>query len=454
MIRWIFTILIVVAVTAIGAAVWWLNSNGTPVQATRARLGPIRQFVDERGKTRLPEPVLITMPFAGRIEEISLSEGQVVRKGEVVARVSTKDLVEEVAEAVAAVERLAASLIESSDVSVETTAKTQADLYVKSMNANVAAAEAKLLAAKSRLEYAETFLGRVQKLVPSGAETEDDLELARLAHVEKQVAYRQDVLALESQQALQAATLLMPQLLTEYMTRKRLAADVLVKQKSEAEARLRIAKLRQTRGTIVSPIDGVVLQRAILDSQFLLGGAMLLRLGQLDALEVETDVLSGDAGRIRPGGMVEIYGPAIGESPAAGVVERVFPTGFTKISSLGVEQQRVTVIVRFDDGELAPLLHERNLGVDYRVRVRMITDQEEETLVVARSALFRNATGQWAVFAISHDHVELQTVEVGLMNDEHVEIRSGLNNGDAVVIAPENGLIEGAHVAPTFRDDA
>ena len=96
---------------------------------------------------------------------------------------------------------------------VEKTAKTQADLFVESMNANVAAAEAKLRADKSRLEYAETFLGRVQRLVPIGAETEDDLELARLAQVEKEVAYRQDVLTLESQKALQAATLLMPKLL-------------------------------------------------------------------------------------------------------------------------------------------------------------------------------------------------------------------------------------------------
>ena len=454
MIRWIIIILIVVGAAAVGVAAWRLTSSGIPVQATRAKLGPIRQFVDERGKTRLPEPVLITMPFAGRIEEIPLSEGQVVRQGEVVARVSPKDLAEEVAEALAAVERLEASLIETSDVSLEKTAKAQADLFVESMNANVAAAEAKLRADKSRLEYAETFLGRVQRLVPIGAETEDDLELARLARVEKEVAYRQDVLTLESQKALQAATLLMPQLLTEYMIRKRLAADVLTKQKSEAQARLQIAQLRQTRGTIVSPIDGVVLQRAIRDAQFLSGGTMLLRLGQLDSLEVETDVLSSDAGRIRPGCQVEIYGPAIGDNPAAGVVERVFPTGFTKISSLGVEQQRVTVIVRFDDGELAPLLRERHLGVDYRVRVRMITDQKEETLVVARSALFRDGKGEWAVFVIRHDRVVLQTVDVGLMNDGQVEILGGLDAGDVVVVAPENGLSDGTRVAPTLREDA
>ena len=148
MIRWIITILIVVTVAASGGALWWFTTNGTPVQATRAKLGPIRQYVDERGKTRLPEPVLITMPYAGQIEAIRLSEGEAVGKGEVIARVSPQDLAEEVAEARAVVERLEASLIETSDVSVEQIAKTQADLAVKSMTASVAAAEAKLLADK------------------------------------------------------------------------------------------------------------------------------------------------------------------------------------------------------------------------------------------------------------------------------------------------------------------
>lgn len=454
MVRWIIIILIVVGVSGLGAGAWWLASSGTPVQAARVRRGPIRQFVDERGKTRLPEPVMITMPFAGRIEEIQLSEGQTVRQGDVVARVSPKDLDEEVAEAVAAVERFEASLIEAADVSVEKTAKSQAELYVESMKATVAAAEAKLRADKGRLEFAETFLGRVQRLVPSGAETEEDLERAQLSQIEEEVAYRQGVLDLESQKSLQAATLLMPRLLTEYMLRKGLSADVLAKQKSEAQARLRAAQLRQERGTLVSPIDGVVLQRDIRDAQFLPGGTPLLRLGQLDSLEVETDVLSSDAGRIRPGCAAEIYGPAIGDRPAVGVVDRVFPTGFTKISSLGVEQQRVTVIVRFRAGELAPLLSERNLGVDYRVRVRMITDQKEETLVMARSALFRDGKGAWTVFAVRDGRVQSQTVEVGLMNDEQVEILVGLSEGDTVVIAPENGLLEGARVAPTLREDA
>ncbi len=453
MIRWMFILSTVVAATLAVAATWWSVTRGAPVQATRVERGSIRQFVDERGKTRLPEPVLITMPFSGRIEEIQLGEGQAVRQGDVVAQVSPEDLAEEVAEAVAVVERLEASLVETADVSVEKTAKNQADLYVESMQSTVAAAEAKLRAAKSQLDYAETYLGRVQRLIPAGAETEDDLERAKLAQIESEVAYRQDVLNLESQKALQAATVLMPQMLIEYMVRKGLSADVLNKQKSEAQARLRAARLRQQRGTMVSPCDGVVLERSVRDAQYLSGGTVLLRLGQLEALEVETDVLSSDAGRIRAGCAAEIYGPAIGDAPVAGVVHQVYPAGFTKISSLGVEQQRVTVIVRFAPGVLPPLLHERNLGVDYRVRVRMITDQQQDAMVVSRSALFRNADGAWTVFVIRAGRARLQEVEVGLMNDEQVEIIAGLQPSETVIVAPENGLTDGTRVQVARRDN-
>lgn len=454
MVRWLLITLTVVVVALVAVAVWWSASRGVEVQATRVTRGAIREFIDERGKTRLPEPVLITMPFAGRIEAISLQEGEAVGQGDVVARIAPQDLAEEVAEALATVERLEAALVETADVSVETTAKRQADLYVESMKANVAASEAKLRADRSQLEYAETFLGRVQLLVPAGAETQDDLQRAELAQVEKEVAYRQSVLNLEAQKSLQSATLLMPQLLTEYMLRKGLSAAVLAKQKNEAQARLRLAQLRQQRGTIASPIDGIVLERAVRDAQYLPGGVTLLRIGQLNTLEVETDVLSSDAGRIRPGSAAEIYGPAIGDDVAAGVVERVYPAGFTKISSLGVEQQRVKVIVRFAPGELAPLLDERHLGVDYRVRVRIITGQRAETLVVARSALFRDGQGKWTVFLIRDGRVQLQTVEAGLMNDQFVEILGGLQQGETVVIAPENGLFEGGRVKPAFREGA
>jgi HlyD family secretion protein len=108
------------------------------------------------------------------------------------------------------------------------------------------------------------------------------------------------------------------------------------------------------------------------NEQFLSAGTPLVETGRLEDLEVEADVLSLDVVDVRPGDPVEIYGPTIGRDPAPGKIERIEPAGFTKISSPGVEQQRVKVIIDIDPEDLVRLRNEKNLGVGYRVRVRII----------------------------------------------------------------------------------
>src|SRR5208283_4005751 len=149
----------------------------------------------------------------------------------------------------------------------------------------------------------------------------------------------------------------------------------------------------------------------------------------------------------KPGDTAEIYGPAIGQPAVRGKVTRIYPAGFTKVSSLGVEQQRVKVIICFDSkDDLKRLLTERGLGVGYRVRVRIFTADKSRALLVPRSALFRAADGKWQVFAVRGGTAKLQTVEVGLMNDEQAEIRNGLAEGELVVLAPESSLSDGMRV--------
>jgi HlyD family secretion protein len=447
--RWLFIPLFVVAVGGT-AAVYFSLSSGLPVQTAQVTRGPIREFVDERGKTRLPEDHLITMPFAGRVESIGLIEGQTVTAGQIVARISPTDVDEEVAEARAAVARLDASLVENDDATVEESTREQAELFAESMISTVAAAEARKIAGKSRLDYSEIFLGRTRKLAETGAETQDDLDKAELAYVESQIDYRTDVLTVESLKAMQAATNLLPRIVTEQISKKSLSAAVIRQQKQEAEARLRQAVTRKERSEMKSPIDGVVLERAITNEQYLTAGTTLLRIGQLDQLEIEADVLSEDVVQIRPHDPVEIYGPAVSTTAGhgvAGMVHRIHPSGFMKISSLGVEQQRVTIIVRFAEGVLSQLRAERELGVDYRVRVRVFTDERASTLLVPRSAIFRSAANGWEVFVVRADRAEKQTVEVGLMNDEAVEVTSGLTEGDTVILAPESNLEAGTRVS-------
>jgi HlyD family secretion protein len=281
-------------------------------------------------------------------------------------------------------------------------------------------------------------------------ETQDDLDKAELAYVESQIDYRTDVLTAEALKSMQAATNLLPRIVNQQISKKSLSGAVIRQQKQEAEARLRHALTRKARSEMKSPIDGVVLDRAITNEQYLAAGTTLLRIGQLEQLEIEADVLSEDVVQIRPGDAVEIYGPAVGATAGhgvAGIVDRIYPTGFMKISSLGVEQQRVTIIVRFAEGVLSGLRAEREIGVDYRVRVRVFTEEQADALLVPRSAIFRSADNGWEVFVVRGGRADKQAVEVGLMNDEAVEIKSGLAEGDAIILAPESNLEPGSRVA-------
>ena len=436
------------------AGLWLVvrSQSATPVQAARVHSQTIREFVDEQAKTRLPKTHLITMPYNGRITSIDLAEGTQVKAGQEVASVVPLDPALSVKEATAAVERLEASILENDDITVESTTLEQAGRFVDSMDRTVDAAKERVRSGEAKLIYANDNLKRIRTLNETRAATDEQLSQARVAQVEASVDYQQDLLVLSAMQSMQAATALGPTLVRQYIARKRLSSAVLEKEKVQAEAKLSQQLRDKERGVMTSPIDGVVLERMESNERQVSAGTVLLSIGQLDDLEVEADVLSQDVVNVKQGNPVEIYGPAIGPETARGVVDRIYPAGFTKVSSLGVEQQRVKVVVRLAEGELARLRSERELGVGYQVRVRIYTAEKSGANVIPRSALFCGPSGDWQVYAIRGDTSRLQTVEVGLMNDEMVEVIMGLEPSDAVVLSPDATLVDGAVVRPLLPE--
>jgi HlyD family secretion protein len=441
------------AVLVVAAVIALVRSGGVAIQVAEVRRGEIHEFIDERGTTRVPRVYRITMPQAGRIEEIALAAGSVVQQGQIVARIVEEDLENEVAEARAAVERLEAAIVENDNVAVERSLALQAAQFVASMTTTVEAAKAQMEVSGKRSEFAETNLGRAQELRRTAATSQEDLDRAQLHYWEGQLGFRQDTLIVEAMKSIRAATALLPQMVQDYIAHKNLTRAVLEKQKSEAQARLRQILTRRDRGTMRSPVDGVVLERLVEDEQFLPSGTELLTIGQLDQLEVESDVLSEDVVRVQPGDDVEVYGPAVGAPLGAGVpasVHQIHPAGFTKMSSLGVEQQRVRVVIRFAP-EWAQTLREREVGADYSVRVRIFTDQESATLIVPRSALFRGPDGGWQLFVVRASRARLQPVQVGLINDTSVEVTDGLRDGELVILAPDAKLTDAVRVRVLAR---
>jgi len=169
-------------------------------------------------------------------------------------------------------------------------------------------------------------------------------------------------------------------------------------------------------------------------------GDTLLEIGDPGSLEIVADLLSTDAVRISAGDSVRIeqWG---GTTPLDGRVRRIEPSGFMKVSALGVEEQRVNVIVDLVDPPAAA----RHLGDGFRVEVRVVIWREQTVVKVPTGSLFRRGDG-WAVFRVDADRARLQTVELGQRNDREGQIVTGLSEGQTVILHPPDTLTDGVRV--------
>lgn len=435
------------AVAAASAVVYF--APGQEVVAIPAKRGDLRRFVDEKGVTRLRERHLISTPYAGRTDGVTLSVGTQVAPapaGPMIAEMSAEDLDLEVAALQAVVETLDAQIAENDDVTVETTAKRQAERLVDATQAVAASAKARTEASKAHANYADSFLQRIETVVPAGGATLDELQRARMLSVEANSAYRTDAFTQESVEALQLAVTLLPELISQYIDRKRLSRTTLEKQKAEAVARAEEALLRRRRRAIYSPVEGVLLKRTVVSPQALPAGAELAEVGSIQDLRVEADLLSEDAVELRIGQPAEIYGPAVGREAGKGLpgtIELVEPEGFEEISSLGVEEQRVRVAIELPEKTRETLVRDRKVGVEYAVRVRIEVESATDAVYVPRTALYRAADGSRRVFVVADGRLQERAVKTGILTDEFAEIVEGLSEGVLVALAPQNSYRDG-----------
>ena len=418
-----------------------------PVETALVTKGDIATYIEERGKTRLPRTYRITMPMNGRILPIELSEGSIVKKGDIIARVEQLDLETMITKGEATIKGLAAQIVENDDTRMELNALKQFDAFLKSMDRTVEAAEAQTESSKASAVYAAKEYGRVSTLAETKTVTESARSKSELLKIETNVAYRKDILTLRSVQAIQSGMLIGRASIGKYIEKKELRRSVLEQQKKEAEAQLELLKRDHERSLLRSPVDGIVLKRYLMNHRMVSSGTMLLEIGQLEQLEIEAEILSQDVINIHKNNSVEIHGPAIGEQMVAGKVHRIYPQGFTKVSSLGVEQQRVLVLIKFQPDALKQLASDnRKLGVDYRVQVRIITNSHSNVLTVPRSALFRGKSGDWNLFVNRNNIANQQRVKIGLRNDLNVEIIKGIHENDQIIVAPPASLVDGQSI--------
>ena len=189
---------------------------------------------------------------------------------------------------------------------------------------------------------------------------------------------------------------------------------------------------------VYAPISGRILHIFEKSERMLPAGTPLIEIGNPNTVEIVVDILSTEAAHIRSGANVLLTSEATAE-PIKGRVRLVEPQAFTKVSALGVEEQRVNVIIDF-------LSKEINFGDNYRVDVRIIVWQADDVLKIPSSALFRNGE-QWNVFAVESGKAKRREVKISHQNSAESEVSEGLSEGEIVILHPPNQLEDGASVS-------
>jgi len=397
-------VFILLAAAVLAAAVLAFMPQPLPVETAPAAPGPLAVSIDEEGRTRARDRYTVAAPIAGRLDRVTLRAGDPVTRGQALAVLHLAPLDPREREAAAG----------------------------KVLTAEALRREAVENLARARADAAQAVRDRerAEQLHEKGYSALQELEQARnaeIAALKGAEAARFRVEAAESEVAVAKAALL-------------------AGEGGVADERRRIS--------LRAPVDGRVLGVLEQSERVVPAGTAILEIGDASRLEIVVEALSTDAVRVRPGMPVNLAGwGGAGTLPAT--VRTVEPAAFTKVSALGVEEQRVNVIADLA-GPPGPL------GDGYRVEAHIVTWSTDSVLKVPASAVFRRAAGtaatpgpgsppgearEWAVFTVAEGRAHLRPVATGHRTAAEVEVLAGIAAGERVVLHPPNELRDGARVA-------
>ncbi|HET7536624.1 MAG TPA: efflux RND transporter periplasmic adaptor subunit, partial [Candidatus Didemnitutus sp.] len=366
----------------IAALAFGLRPRPAPVETARASFGPLRATVSEEGKTRIKQRYTVSAPVTGLLRRIPFKPGADIGADATV---------------VAVIEPMPASPLDARNRALaEARREASAAMLEKNRTAH---------------ELAKSELHRIEQMYAAKTVSPQDLESAQM----RETAAARELAAAEG--ALRSAE---AELLADSAPTTGAAPPVEVK----------------------APVGGRVLRVFQESSRVVTAGTPLLEIGDPADLEVAIEMLSRDGAALSPGAHVEFEqwgGPA----PLQGRVRLVEPAAFTKISALGVEEQRVLVIADIT----TPLAERPSLGDNFRVEARVVTWEGERVLKVPSSALFRRGN-DWAAYLFRSGRAVLVPVKVGRSSGAETQVLDGLHEGDDVILYPGDRVQDGQRVQP------
>ncbi len=389
--KWIFFGLIAAGLA--GGALYMLKPQPVPVDIVTLSRGEIETTIDEEGQSRVKDIYRISAPIAGKLERLAAEAGDAVAKGERLARIRPVD-----------------PPIRDMRTRRELAAAT------KIAKAGVQLARAEVAKARSDRDFSIADLKRAERLAASKTISDRALQQARLAVEMKNAQMAEAEANLEFRQREQESAQ---------------ARELLPTQISHLQME------DQCCVAVVAPIKGTVLKVLTESEQVVQAGTPLLDIGDLADQEIVVDILSSDAVKITPGtrARIEDWG---GEGVLNARVRRNSPAGFTKVSALGIEEQRVKLVLDLTD----PREKWRKLGHGYRVNVKIITSRTENAIRVPLGALFRQGN-DWAVYVLKDGKAVQTLLQLGRFSPKFAEVTAGLDEGAKVVVYPNDRISDG-----------
>ncbi|GGO85244.1 membrane protein [Marinobacterium nitratireducens] len=387
-ITWFAVLLLIVA-----ALVYGFRPQPRLIETATAIRAPLQVAIEEEGKTRVIDRYLITAPVAGTTCRVDLNVGDSVDKDQILLTINPLQ-----------------------SQALDPRSRAVAEARVDAAEAALRAADQNVDSARADAELADIELQRLQPLAERG-----HISVGRL---DQAAALKRSTAA-----ALRSAEF---------------AVDVAGHELEAARTALRYTGNPSSNAEdsvqVLAPVNGSILKLQHECEGVVSRGDPLLEIGDTRSLEIETDVLSASAVKIQPG-MPVLYERWGGENALTGQVRRVEPVGFTKISALGVEEQRVLIISDIT----SPPEDWQTLGDGYRVESRFILWEDQDVLQIPASALFRS-NGQWSLFVMQDNRARRRAVEVGQSNGLRAQILDGLAEGETVITHPDDTIEDGVRV--------
>lgn len=400
---------IVIIVTLIGIIGFYMANRNKVVQvdAAIAVEGSIEKYVEELGIVKAKNQGDIYASTSGTVKEILVDIGDEVKKGDVLVKLDDMQISKEIQGLETERSAILAQYNEAKEtVDIESIKKLE--LTVKDM--------------ERRTRRAEETANNSQRLYEAGA----------ISHEEYKNALDNLELEKSNLEKIKLDLELMNKPVSKNIT-------------AQYEARLKQIDIQKEKlkdlsrdFTITSNIDGIVLRKTIEEGSYIQPGMDIMEIGNVEELYIESDILVDDIAYVQEGARVKISNKNLGLVDLEGVVKKIYPYAFTKVSDLGVEQRRVKVDIEIKDSI-------KNIRPGYDLDIKIVVDSKDNTILIPKDSIF-DMEGKHFVFVNTDNKAELREVKKGLESQRQVEVISGLKKGEVVILSPDEKIEEGINI--------